>query len=77
MRKPIKWFKRWFGSLTNRQRESLTGYAFISIWLVGFIFLTMVPLFESFIYSFQRITIVGGEGIRLTFVGFQNYKASS
>jgi len=73
MRKPMQWIKRWFSSLTNRQRESLTGYAFISIWLVGFIFLTMVPLFESLIYSFQRITIVGGEGIRLTFIGFENY----
>ena len=73
MRKPMQWIKRWFSSLTNRQRESLTGYAFISIWLIGFIFLTMVPLFESLIYSFQRITIVGGEGIRLTFIGFENY----
>jgi ABC-type sugar transport system permease subunit len=73
MHKPIQWIKRWFSSLTNRQRESLTGYAFISIWLIGFIFLTMVPLFESLIYSFQRITIVGGEGIRLTFIGFENY----
>jgi ABC-type sugar transport system permease subunit len=59
--------------LTNRQRESLTGYAFISIWLVGFIFLTMIPLIESFIYSLNRITIIGGEGIRLTMVGFANY----
>jgi ABC-type sugar transport system permease subunit len=59
--------------LTNRQRESLTGYAFISIWLVGFIFLTMIPLIESFVYSLNRITIVGGEGIRLTMVGFANY----
>jgi ABC-type sugar transport system permease subunit len=59
--------------LNNRQRESLTGYAFISIWLIGFVFLTMIPLIESLIYSFNRITIVGGEGIRLTLVGFANY----
>lgn len=59
--------------LTNRQRESLAGYAFISIWLVGFIFLTMIPLIESLIYSLNRITIVGGEGIRLTMVGLANY----
>lgn len=66
-------FKNKMNQLTNRQRESLTGYAFISIWLVGFIFLTMIPLIESFIYSLNRITIVGGEGIRLTMVGFANY----
>jgi len=59
--------------LSNRQRESLTGYAFISLWLVGFVFLTMIPLIESLIYSFNRITIVGGEGIRLTMVGLANY----
>jgi ABC-type sugar transport system permease subunit len=59
--------------LSNRQRESLTGYAFISLWLFGFIFLTMIPLVESLIYSLNRITIVGGEGIRLTMVGLENY----
>ncbi len=66
-------FLKKMNQLTNRQRESLTGYAFISIWLVGFIFLTMIPLIESFVYSLNRITIVGGEGIRLTMVGFANY----
>jgi ABC-type sugar transport system permease subunit len=68
-----KFFTKKINQLTNRQRESLTGYAFISIWLVGFLFLTMIPLIESFIYSLNRITIVGGEGIRLTMVGFANY----
>ena len=69
-------FKAWkqkFKDLTNRQREALTGYAFISVWLVGFIFLTMIPLFESLVYAFNRITIVGGEGIRLTFIAFDNF----
>jgi len=72
--KTIKtFFTKKINQLTNRQREGLTGYAFISIWLVGFLFLTMIPLIESFIYSLNRITIVGGEGIRLTMVGFANY----
>jgi ABC-type sugar transport system permease subunit len=69
-------FKAWkqkFNALTNRQREALTGYAFISVWLIGFIFLTMIPLIESLVYAFNRITIVGGEGIRLTFVGITNF----
>lgn len=69
-------FKAWkqkFKDLTNRQREALTGYAFISVWLVGFIFLTMIPLFESLVYAFNRISIVGGEGIRLTFIAFDNF----
>jgi ABC-type sugar transport system permease subunit len=62
-----------FASFTRSQREGFIGYAFISIWLFGFIFLTMIPLFQSLIYSFNRITIVGGEGIRLAWVGFGNY----
>jgi ABC-type sugar transport system permease subunit len=76
IKKPFKlnvFFNEKMSQLTNRQREGLTGYAFISIWLIGFVFLTMIPLIESLIYSLNRITIVGGEGIRLTMVGFANY----
>lgn len=68
--KPIRTL---YGKLTNKQRESFVGYMFISIWLIGFIALTAVPLIESLVYSFNTITIVGGEGIRLTFAGFANY----
>jgi ABC-type sugar transport system permease subunit len=66
-------FHRLTQRLSNRQREAVVGYAFISIWLVGFIFLTAIPLIESFIFSFHQITIVGGEGIRLFFTGLTNY----
>jgi ABC-type sugar transport system permease subunit len=66
-------FSKFIASLTRSQREGLIGYAFIGVWLFGFIFLTMIPLFQSLIFSFNRITIVGGEGIRLALVGFANY----
>ena len=66
-------FSKFIAALTRSQREGLIGYGFISIWLFGFIFLTMIPLFQSLIFSFNRITIVGGEGIRLALVGFANY----
>jgi len=62
-----------YGQLSNKQREAFVGYMFISIWLVGFIALTAIPLIESLVYSFNTITIAGGEGIRLTFVGLANY----
>jgi len=65
--------KSWFSQLSNRQRESVIGYAFISIWLIGFIGLTALPLIQSFIFSFHQITIAGGEGIRLTFIAWTNY----
>lgn len=63
----------WGSKFTNAQRESLVGYAFISIWLIGFIGLTAIPLIQSLLYSFHQITIVGGEGIRLFFIGLTNY----
>ena len=66
-------FQTWYQNLKPKYRDGLAGYAFISIWLVGFIFLTMIPLIESLIYAFQRITIVGGEGIRLVYIGFENF----
>lgn len=66
-------FSKFIAALTRSQREGLIGYGFISIWLFGFIFLTMIPLFQSLMFSFNRITIVGGEGIRLALVGFANY----
>jgi len=59
--------------LTSKVREAFSGYAFILIWLIGFLFLTAIPLVESLIYSFNRITIVGGEGIQLIDVGWQNF----
>jgi ABC-type sugar transport system permease subunit len=59
--------------VTNRQREAWMGYAFISVWLVGFISLTAWPLIQSFIFSFNQITIAGGEGIRLMFISWTNY----
>jgi ABC-type sugar transport system permease subunit len=64
---------RLLNKLTNKQREALGGYAFIGIWLFGFIMLTAIPLIESLVFSFHQITIVGGEGIRLFFTGFTNY----
>lgn len=69
----MKPFQTLSDKLTNKQRDALTGYAFISIWLLGFLFLTGLPLIQSFIYAFQQITIVGGEGIRLTFIGLNNF----
>ena len=66
----LNWFKI---PLTSKIREAFAGYAFISIWLVGFVVLTAIPLVESLVYSFNRITIVGGQGIQLVNVGWENF----
>lgn len=55
-----------------RSREARTGYAFISIWLVGFVFLFLRPLAMSFYYTFQKMSITT-EGMQYEFVGFENY----
>lgn len=59
--------------LTNARREAIMGYLFISIWIFGFLWLTLYPLFMSLIYSFAQVTIPGGSGVRIDFNGFSNY----
>lgn len=55
-----------------RRREARTGYAFISIWLVGVVFLFLRPLGMAFYYAFQEMTITT-EGMQYKFVGFENF----
>ncbi|MCF7932722.1 MAG: sugar ABC transporter permease [Acholeplasmataceae bacterium] len=59
--------------MSNRTREALSGYAFISIWIVGFIWLTMIPLARSLIFSLSDVSITGAEGIVTDPVGFDQY----
>ncbi len=54
------------------RREARTGYAFISIWLVGVVFLFLRPLGMAFYYAFQEMTITT-EGMQYKFVGFENF----
>lgn len=64
-------FSWWKIKLTNRFREAMAGYLFISIWLVGFIALTAIPLFESFLFSFNIVRFT--QGIETEWIGFANY----
>lgn len=59
--------------LTKQGRENLFGYLFIGIWIIGFLWLTAYPFLMSFVYSLNKVTITGSEGIRLEAVGFKNY----
>ena len=59
--------------ITNKRRNALAGYMFISIWLIGFIVLAAYPLIRSLIFSFQKVTISGAQGILTVGVGFNNY----
>ena len=55
-----------------RRREARTGYAFISVWLIGFVFLFLRPLGMAFYYSFQEMTIMP-DGVHYAFTGLENF----
>jgi len=59
--------------LKRKTRENLAGWAFMSLWVIGFLVFTMYPLFISLYYSMSKVTL-SGEGIQETFVWFDNYK---
>ena len=59
-----------FRKLSRQDRHSLgLGLAFISPWIIGFLLLTMYPIFISLYYSFTNFTLFTPPG----WVGLQNY----
>lgn len=59
------------GTFSLEKRRALTGYVFVSPWIVGFILFMAVPLVTSLIYSFNDVQIQSG--VVLNFVGWRNY----
>jgi multiple sugar transport system permease protein len=59
---------RWIQSL--KLREELSGYLFISPWVLGFVLLMLGPLLFSLYASFTNYNITS----QMDFVGFENYK---
>jgi ABC-type sugar transport system permease subunit len=57
--------------LTRQQRRTLTFYAFVSPWLLGFIFLSVFPLVIGFITSLTNYDGLNLETVK--FVGWDNY----
>ena len=53
-------------------REALYGYAFVSLWILGFVVFTAVPLAQTLFYSLNQVT-VSATGINMRFVEGQNY----
>lgn len=58
--------------LSHRTRESLSGYAFVLIWIIGFAIFTLIPLLQTFTYSLNQVTI-SATGISLKAIQWQNY----
>lgn len=59
--------------LKAKTKDMLTGYSFISLWIIGFLIFTLIPILRTFNLSFNEVKITT-EGIKTNFVGLQNYK---
>lgn len=53
--------KKKFFKISYERRKSLYGYAFIGLWIIGTIYFFILPLIESFIWSFNETTPQRGE----------------
>ena len=67
--KPVKQKGR---NIPYERRKALYGYGFIALWFIGTIYFFIMPLIESFIYSFHKTQPVNGE-MQLEWVGLDNY----
>ena len=59
--------------LSLQRKRALSGWVFITPFLIGFLYFFLVPLIKSVIYSFSSIKM-SSNGFQLTWVGLRNYK---
>ena len=59
---------------TMRSRNARHGVAFILPFIIGFVFFMAKPLLDSFIMSFNEVTLAQGGGFNSKFIGLDNYK---
>lgn len=60
--------------MSYETKKGVIGFAFIAPWIFGFIYLMVIPLINSLIYSFSEVTIQPGY-VDTVFVGLENYKS--
>ena len=59
--------------MTLRQRKALTGVAFSSPFIVGFVCFFLYPLIQSFAFSLSEIKLTQ-TGYETRFIGLQSYR---
>ena len=59
--------------ITMRRRHIFTGMLFVLPWVMGFIFFTLTPMYDTLMMSFQRVRVTG-LGLIWESVGFENYR---
>lgn len=58
--------------LRYRTRQALYGYLFVLLWIIGFAIFTLIPLAETFYYSFSDVTVVA-TGVEVQYAQWKNY----
>ena len=59
---------------TMRSRNARHGVMFILPFIIGFLAFMLVPLYQSFMMSFNEVTLAPGGGFVSKPIGFENYK---
>lgn len=59
--------------ISLERRQAKKGYGFIGLWIFGIVFLFLIPVIQSIIYSISDVTIEVGR-VDIAFVGLKNYK---
>ena len=59
---------------TMRSRNARHGVMFILPFIIGFLVFMVSPLANSFLMSFNDVTLAQGGGTNWRFIGFDNYK---
>src|SRR5690625_795293 len=61
------------GKLTLEGKKGYWGWLFIAPWLIGFMMLVAVPLFQSMLYCLSELCLTSS-GVSLDFSGLYNYR---
>jgi ABC-type sugar transport system permease subunit len=61
--------------ITNKRRAAMTGYAFILLWIVGYLVFSLYPVFYSLFLSFFKVRLDGAQ-IQMHFEAINNFKAA-
>jgi len=57
-----------------KSKHNAYGYLFVAPWILGFVFLFIIPFVQSVIFSFNQIILTGDEsGFYLNYVGTRKY----
>ena len=62
------------GLYTMEARRARTGYLFVLPFILGFLLFMLQPLIQSLTMSFNRVTLIPGQGFSQTWMGIDNYR---